>query len=378
MRFSPTTALLGAIALAFPLLTIAAPGTAPRLSLNGSPLTTTGDPCITQSDYSCGLDTLGRDSINICALDGNGALVWTHLDACDQPGSTACQMLGGKPYCVAPASPPPTASAAAASKQAVGGGKAGAPQVQATTAPTKAPADCQFANQFLCQTQCGKVLIQCTGAGTGAAVCNNGQIGFAANCQAAAAGGGNAGTGAGGSPAKTAPPPPPPPANNPPPVAGKTAADCQFVNQFLCQTQCGKVLIQCTGAGVGAVLPALDEDQAVCNNGQIDFAANCTPAAGQSPPPPTPASPGTIPGTAAGGAKAAKMPPAAPKPAAGAAKTAADCQVANQFLCQTQCGKVLIQCTGPGAGAVLAPLDEAQAVCNNGQIDFAANCRTQA
>ncbi|KAI9338839.1 hypothetical protein BDR26DRAFT_896199 [Obelidium mucronatum] len=54
-----------------------------------------------------------------------------------------------------------------------------------------------------------------------------------------------------------------------------STADCLFANQFLCQTQCGKVLIQCTGAGAGAVLPPLDEDAAVCNAGKIDFAANC-------------------------------------------------------------------------------------------------------
>ncbi|KAI9347993.1 hypothetical protein DFJ73DRAFT_777425 [Zopfochytrium polystomum] len=59
-----------------------------------------------------------------------------------------------------------------------------------------------------------------------------------------------------------------------------TAADCQFANQFLCKVQCGKVLIQCTGAGTGAELQPLDEDAAVCNNGQIDFAQTCVTTGG--------------------------------------------------------------------------------------------------
>ncbi|KAI9338840.1 hypothetical protein BDR26DRAFT_935168 [Obelidium mucronatum] len=54
--------------------------------------------------------------------------------------------------------------------------------------------------------------------------------------------------------------------------------------------------------------------------------------------------------------------------------TTGDCLIANQFLCQEQCGKVLIQCLGVGIGVALGPLDEAAAVCNLGVIDFAANC----
>ncbi|KAJ3030192.1 UNVERIFIED_CONTAM: hypothetical protein HDU68_009833 [Siphonaria sp. JEL0065] len=69
-----------------------------------------------------------------------------------------------------------------------------------------------------------------------------------------------------------------------------TPAECKTPNQFLCQTQCGKVLIQCTGAGVGVALPPLDEDAAVCNNGAIDFATNCQTTTGSlTSPAPAPA-----------------------------------------------------------------------------------------
>ncbi|KAJ3075602.1 hypothetical protein HDU98_007584 [Podochytrium sp. JEL0797] len=168
-----------------------------------------------------------------------------------------------------------------------------------------------------------------------------------------------------------------------------TPTDCKTVNEFLCQTQCGKVLIQCTGVGIGAALEALDEPAAVCNNGKIDFATNCkTNAAAPAPTAAGGAAKNTTQAKAkkpkaAATAAAAKNAPAthvaavpAAAPNAGAAThTAAECTVANQFLCQTQCGKVLIQCTGVGIGAALEALDEPAAVCNNGKIDFAQNCK---
>ncbi|KAI8613578.1 hypothetical protein BC830DRAFT_1082570 [Chytriomyces sp. MP71] len=76
------------------------------------------------------------------------------------------------------------------------------------------------------------------------------------------------------------PPQPLPPAPQPQLPAtsagkNKSAADCMAANEFLCVKQCGKVLIHCTGAGTGVLTEALDEDVAVCNNGRIDFKANC-------------------------------------------------------------------------------------------------------
>ncbi|KAI9358918.1 hypothetical protein DFJ73DRAFT_957614 [Zopfochytrium polystomum] len=329
-------------------------------SLNGFPITVVGTAC-TAGTYSCGAQTGGMDSINVC-LGGS----WAHLDACDQANAPACSILGGVPYCVAsnalaaattttianPPSPTPASP--------VGGQKAGTAGTGTTAAGSHTTADCQFANQFLCKTPCGKILIQCTGAGTGvelgaldedAAVCNNGAIDFATNCEQ---------------------PPPPPPAALllplPPAAAAvaatgtattHTAADCQFANQFLCKVQCGKVLIQCTGAGTGAELQPLDEDAAVCNNGQIDFAQNCVTTAGTAGTTTTTTNTGagTAAGTGVGGAKAGTANTGAGTgTAAGVTHTAADCQFANQFLCK--------------------PLDEDAAVCNNGQIDFAQNCVT--
>ncbi|KAJ3237396.1 hypothetical protein HDU81_009494 [Chytriomyces hyalinus] len=85
---------------------------------------------------------------------------------------------------------------------------------------------------------------------------------------------------------KPNPPPSPPqptslpaPKPNPqPPTTGgntHTPADCKISNEFLCVQQCGKVLIHCTGAGTGVETGALDGDNAVCNNGRIDFKSNC-------------------------------------------------------------------------------------------------------
>ncbi|KAI8609363.1 hypothetical protein BC830DRAFT_1150952 [Chytriomyces sp. MP71] len=175
-----------------------------------------GDACTTAATLSCGpTNTENQGSIAIC----QGG-VFVKLDDCNDSPNNACTYLGGTPFCVL------GNGFIGASKAATGG---------ATTIP---------------------------GAGTVVTV-NKVTMGATAATQA---GSGN-----------------------------HTPADCQTVNQFLCQTQCGKVMIQCTGVGTGVALEALDEAAAVCNNGAIDFITNCVngaPASGQATAPvpaPTPA-----------------------------------------------------------------------------------------
>ncbi|KAJ3297606.1 hypothetical protein HDU79_002780 [Rhizoclosmatium sp. JEL0117] len=62
------------------------------------------------------------------------------------------------------------------------------------------------------------------------------------------------------------------------------ATECTLANEFLCATQCGKVLIQCTALGTGVTLPPLDDQAAVCNNGKIDYVTNCVVAAAVATP----------------------------------------------------------------------------------------------
>ncbi|KAJ3017181.1 UNVERIFIED_CONTAM: hypothetical protein HDU68_011812 [Siphonaria sp. JEL0065] len=176
---------------------------------------------------------------------------------------------------------------------------------------------------------------------------------------------GNAGTGNTGT---TAPPPAPANPGNAN-AATHTPADCQTVNQFLCQQQCGKVLIQCTGAGTGVALEALDEAAAVCNNGQIDFATNCLvngqPATVPSTPA-TPATPNTSPVTppATGGACAGtvytvKSGDLCDTIASNNGATVGDLVVVNQDICggenqnNLQVGATL--CIAPGAAATVGP-----------------------
>ncbi|KAJ3246661.1 hypothetical protein HDU78_006411 [Chytriomyces hyalinus] len=71
------------------------------------------------------------------------------------------------------------------------------------------------------------------------------------------------------------PQPSPQPGPPAPGGAGRTPADCKTAGEFLCVQQCGKVMIHCTGAGAGIQTAALDGDDAVCNNGRIDFKTNC-------------------------------------------------------------------------------------------------------
>ncbi|KAJ3012599.1 UNVERIFIED_CONTAM: hypothetical protein HDU68_001120 [Siphonaria sp. JEL0065] len=132
-------------------------------------------------------------------------------------------------------------------------------------------------------------------------------------------------------------------------ASAATPADCQTVNQFLCQTQCGKVLIQCTGIGAGAVLPPLDEDAAVCNQGRIDFATNCL-VNGQQPA--TPANPAPPVGGNGGAAQ--------PAPAPGA----------DQVALGTTCTSGQYAC-GPRDTAAN---QDTIAVCQGGVFIKSANC----
>ncbi|KAJ3251200.1 hypothetical protein HDU77_006043 [Chytriomyces hyalinus] len=120
-----------------------------------------------------------------------------------------------------------------------------------------------------------------------------------------------------------------------------------------------------------------------------------TKAGGNSPAPPQPPQPNPQPQQPAPVPAPKPNPPSVPKPnpppqpnpqpttpkpnpqpptTGSISHTAADCKVANEFLCVQQCGKVLIHCTGAGTGVETGALDGETAVCNNGRIDFKTNC----
>ncbi|KAJ1562507.1 hypothetical protein HK405_011294 [Cladochytrium tenue] len=76
----------------------------------GSPVTAVGASCGGQM-YSCGpQDDAGQDTVNVCSGG-----VWENLDTCHDAPNTACTLIGGSPFCVAPTFGTTTTAAAVVS-----------------------------------------------------------------------------------------------------------------------------------------------------------------------------------------------------------------------------------------------------------------------
>jgi hypothetical protein len=151
----------------------------------GTPTVVLNTPCSMNGKYACGSSNAQQqDSISVCQ---NG--LWNHLDDCNDAGNNKCSLISGIPYCVI--------GAGGLRSNPVGQNQTPPPRPTIITVPSAGargnhiPQDCKAANEFLCVTQCGKVLIHCTGVGMGAitepldepqAVCNMGKIDFASNC----------------------------------------------------------------------------------------------------------------------------------------------------------------------------------------------------
>ncbi|KAJ3077509.1 hypothetical protein HDU99_001142, partial [Rhizoclosmatium hyalinum] len=219
----------------------------------------------------------------------------------------------------------------------------------ATFAPVLQPAGafpfsaCQKAGPFLCPVQCGTQIYQCTGAGYAVAsttaagtVCNNGMADFAYNCVA-----GPGGVAVGGQPA-----------------GAFVYAGCKAANVFLCPVQCGGLIYQCTGVGYAVSMSV--SAGTVCNNGVLDWAANCSGGSGSVVAPSLTASVPSVATTIGlGGQPAGSFGYAA-------------CTGANQFLCPVQCGGLIYMCTGAGYAVALATAQGT--VCNKGVLDWPASC----
>jgi hypothetical protein len=179
----------------------------------GTPVVSPLTPCTQPGTYACGpSNTPNVDSIVVCAQGGT----WVHLDNCDESTDNKCALINNIPYCVAGMGG--NGGAAAAVVAAPSAGLAAAANVKAAVVSPE--------NQNQTPPPSPSV-----------------------SAAAPASTGGAAGQ--------------------------NTPQDCKVANDFLCVTQCGKVLIHCTGPGAGQLTNALDEPQAVCNNGKIDFASNC-------------------------------------------------------------------------------------------------------
>ncbi|KAJ3206966.1 hypothetical protein HDU67_007826 [Dinochytrium kinnereticum] len=127
-----------------------------------------------------------------------------------------------------------------------------------------------------------------------------------------------------------------------------TIANCRAIvdhsqpAQLFCKTQCGRTLIQCTGAGTGHEIQITDPTM-VCSDRSssfLDYWHNCVP----------------------------------PTPVIGVK----DCMQANQIKCPVECGKELIKCIGYGAGYKLV-IDDPNSVCSTANqpaaLDSVANCK---